>query len=214
MSQRSNEFPYVFAYDITSDARRATVLKCLKRWRIDGQYSVHETWLHSFQVRDLSAEILTLIDRKADSVLICRLSQRQAAPIYRVQIEQKISPFLGSFKPAPVPSKLTDGWYLFCYDIRDNKRLQKIQRITAKKAYYLQRSVYLFQGSGQILKKLIEQVSEQMAGTDDLRIYVLANPSDVWFLTHDIPPLPQFQKQAVAPTTKKSLWQRLLSWFH
>ncbi|WP_157237609.1 hypothetical protein [Beggiatoa alba] len=33
---------------------------------------------------------------------------------------------------------------MFCYDIRENSRLQKIQRVTVKKTYYLQRSVYLY----------------------------------------------------------------------
>jgi CRISPR-associated endonuclease Cas2 len=211
MSQDSGEFPYVFAYDITSNARRAEVLKCLKRWRVGGQYSVHETWLRTFQVRDLSAEILGLVDREADSVLVCRLSQRQAKPVYQVQHQQQVSPLVGKIQPGPVPAQLVNGWYLFCYDIRENRRLQKIQRATAKQAYSLQRSVYLFQGNGAILKKLITQVSDLMKDDDDLRIYVLASPSDIWFLTHDAPPLPQFQKQQAAK--KEGLWQKLLTWF-
>lgn len=43
MSVRKWEFPYVFAYDICCDRRRRRVLKCLKQWRVDGQYSIHES---------------------------------------------------------------------------------------------------------------------------------------------------------------------------
>ncbi|EIJ43897.1 hypothetical protein BegalDRAFT_3071 [Beggiatoa alba B18LD] len=50
-----------------------------------------------------------------------------------------------------------------------------------------------------------------MQDDDDLRIYVLASPSDIWFLTHDAPPLPQMQTQQ-APK-QAGLWQKLLKWF-
>jgi CRISPR-associated endonuclease Cas2 len=210
-----SESAYVFAYDITSEKRRGGVLKCLKRWRVDGQYSVHETWLKSFQVRDLSGELLGLIDRDEDSLLVCRLSARHASPVFQVQHQKKAAPLAGKPRSAPLPGKLAAGWYLFCYDIRENRRLQRIQRVTAKRAYYLQRSVYLYNGGGAELLKLADKVAELMQDDDDLRIYALGDPRDIWFLSNDRPPLPQIGRPQPQPQaqSKPSLWRKVTGWF-
>lgn len=152
---RQREFPYVFAYDITDDDRRKAVLKCLKRWRVDGQYSVHETWLRQFQVRDLSVELCGLIHRKKDSLLLFRLDQRKSSPIYQMCVKSPKSPLVGKPPPAPVPKQLAKGDYVVCYDIREPKRLKRIQWLTAKRTIYLQRSVYLYRGNGLGLLKLL-----------------------------------------------------------
>ncbi len=204
-------FPYVFAYDITNDERRKVVLKCLKRWRVDGQYSVHETWLRPFQMRDLSVELLDLIDRQDDSLLVCRLDQRKSSPIYQIRVNPKSTPILGKAQAASMPKLLQTGDYLVCYDIRDPKRLRRIQRLTAKRTVYLQRSVYLYRGKGKGLISLLENIKKEMSGDDDLRLYNLAHVRDVWFLSEDKPAIPEMMLNQTPPTNS-SIWQRLLNW--
>jgi CRISPR-associated endonuclease Cas2 len=211
---RQGDFPYVFAYDITDNDRRKDVLKCLKRWRVDGQYSVHETWLRAYQVRELSVELLQLIDRKADSLLVCRLSQRKSSPVYQMCVNPNPSQhksLMGRALPLPVPAQLSTGDYLICYDIRENKRLQRIQRLMAKRTLYLQRSVYLYRGDGSPLIALLEIIKKEMKDDDDLRIYNLSHIRDMWFLSDEKPIVPetrfsQFKKRDL------SWWQRFLSW--
>ncbi|HIE01403.1 MAG TPA: CRISPR-associated endonuclease Cas2 [Thiotrichaceae bacterium] len=204
---RQGDNPYMFAYDITDNDRRKEVLKCLKRWRVDGQYSVHETWLRPFQVRDLSVELIGLIDRKKDSLIVCRLDQRQSSPVY--QIQHSVTPLVGKPRPAPLPAHLHKGDYLICYDIRERKRLQRIQRLTAKNTLYLQRSVYLYRGQGYKLLKLLETVKQEMKDHDDLRIYNMSHIRDIWFLSHDKPVVPETCFTPI-PTNDLSWWQRLL----
>ena len=208
---RATDFPYVFAYDICSDERRREVLKCLKRWRVDGQYSVHETWLRPFQMRDLAVELTDLIDRKADSLLLCRLDQRKSAPVYKMLLKQSASPLLGKPVPVPVPEQLPKGSYVVCYDIRDRKRLQRIQRLTAKHSIYLQRSVYLFRGEGSSLIALLNRVKQVIEPDDDLRVYNLAHIRDMWFLSLDKPAIAEMNLSQVV-AAHPSVWQRLLNW--
>jgi CRISPR-associated protein Cas2 len=209
---RSTDFPYVFAYDISDNHRRKEVLKCLKRWRVDGQYSVHETWLRPFQMRDLSVELVGLIDRQDDSLLVCRLDQRKSSPIYQMSVKpNNLKPMVGKAHPAPVPHRLQKGDYVICYDIRERKRLQRIQRLTAKRTIYLQRSVYLYRGQGKGLISLLELVEKQMEDDDDLRIYNLAHIRDTWFLSEDKPAIPEMMLKQ-APKASPSMWQGLLNW--
>jgi len=210
-ARRASDFPYVFAYDICSDERRRQVFKCLKRWRVDGQYSVHETWLRPFQMHDLAVELADLIDRKADSLLVCRLDQRKSEPIYQMLLKQGASPLLGKPLPVPIPEQLPRGSYVVCYDIRERKRLQRIQRLTAKHSIYLQRSVYLFRGEGRELIALLKRVRQVIERDDDLRVYNLAHIRDMWFLSLDKPAIAEMNlSQEVA--ARPSVWRRLLNW--
>ena len=202
------EYPYVFAYDITDDDRRKEVLKCIKRWRLDGQYSVHETWLRPFQMRDLSVALTDLIDQN-DSLLVCRLDKHKSSPLYQMYV--KSTPTVGKPPPAPIPQRLSTGEYMICYDIREQKRLQRIQRLTAKHTIYLQRSVYLYRGKGNPLISLIEKLRPEMNLDDDLRIYNLAHIKDMWFLSEDKPAIPEMMLTQTPPKNP-SMWQRLLNW--
>ena len=208
---RSSEFPYVFAYDICSDERRREVLRCLKRWRVDGQYSVHETWLRPFQMRDLAVELMDLIDREVDSLLLCRLDQRKSAPVYKLLLKQSGSPLLGKPVAVPVPKQLPKGSYVVCYDVRERRRLQRIQRLTAKYSIYLQRSVYLFRGEGSELVALLKRVREVIDKDDDLRVYNLAHIWDMWFLSLDKPAIAEMHL-ANEVAVRPSVWQRMLNW--
>jgi len=122
-------------------------------------------------------------------------------------IKPKKLPLTGKPVPLPVPAKLAKGDYLICYDIRENRRLQRIQRLTAKLTVYLQRSVYLYRGQGQALLDLFTMLRAEMEEGDDLRIYNMSHVRDMWFLSYEKSVVQEVgQPQGIAPTW----WQRLL----
>jgi CRISPR/Cas system-associated endoribonuclease Cas2 len=206
---RGTGLPYLFAYDIPCNRRRRRVLRCLRRWRVDGQLSVHETWLRPVQARELAAELLDLVDREADKLLACRLDRRGGGPVYRLFGPSPHSPLAGPAGAQPLPSRLHDGWYLLAYDIADERRLTRVQRATRRRSLFLQRSVYLFQGAGRELGELLDEVADLMhRRKDDLRVYALAGPADLWFLSGEVPPLPALQRIEEG----RHWWRRLLAW--
>ncbi len=64
--------------------------------------------------------------------------------------------------------------FVICYDITENRRLQRVHRFLTQYALPLQYSVFLFVGDERKLKALtadlIKRIHER---TDDLRIYPL-----------------------------------------
>ena len=62
--------PAVIAYDISSDKRRRRVARCLKAWRLDGQYSVFECRLTDREAEELFLELIDLIDTESDCLLL------------------------------------------------------------------------------------------------------------------------------------------------
>jgi CRISPR-associated protein Cas2 len=206
---RRRELPYLFAYDIGPPRRARQVRRCLQRWRMDGQLSVHETALLPFQVRELAAELLDYVDRQTDRLLLCQLSQRGGAPVYALSLSRSRPSVLGGKAPTPLPSRLQKGWYLLAYDVRDERRLQRIQSRTAKVCTYLQRSVYLYHGEGPGLARLLEEIAGELERqVDDMRLYALSGPRDLWFLSGPMPPLVGLN----AREPMANLWQRLLRW--
>ena len=67
--------------------------------------------------------------------------------------------------------------YLICYDISDKKRLSKIAKIVEKKAFRIQRSIYLLDNaSKKELYDLLDEVLEILnKKQDDLRVYIIKN---------------------------------------
>ncbi len=67
--------------------------------------------------------------------------------------------------------------YLICYDISDKKRLSKIAKIVEKKAFRIQRSIYLFDNATKKeLYDLLDEVLEILnKKQDDLRVYIIKN---------------------------------------
>lgn len=209
-SSRRGEQPYVFAYDIACKRRWRRVFQCLRRWRVDGQLSVHETWLYPSQARELSSELLDLIDRKQDKLLVCRLDRRGQGPIYQVSKGKRYAPLAGAPKHTPLPDVLHDGWYLLVYDITDNARLQRIQRLTVKQSMQIQRSVYLFHGAGNKLSGLIGSVAEHLRQQqDDLRLYALSGAQDIWFLSGGPDTMAQARVYSGEPQT---WWKTFVHW--
>jgi CRISPR-associated protein Cas2 len=188
--------PYLFAYDITEPRRSRKVLKTLKRWRVDGQLSVHETYLHPRQAENLAVELREQVDGATDRLLFCRLSEQGGGhPIHGLQLAHT-APALGAGRPVLPPRQLHAGWYLVAYDIREPDRLRRVHRAIARGALHLQRSVYLYQGSGPGILKILDAIREEIdPKVDDVRLYSLAHPRDIWFLCGDPPPLPAFLGQ-------------------
>jgi CRISPR-associated protein Cas2 len=74
--------PAVIAYDIASDKRRRRVARCLKSWRLDGQYSVFECRLTEREAEELFLELIDLIDTDTDALLLAWMDEtRESRPI-------------------------------------------------------------------------------------------------------------------------------------
>ncbi len=213
--RNQNQYPYLVAYDVRCPRRANKVLSALKRWRIDGQYSVHETILAYFQLQDLVVELRSYIDPKQDRLLTARLSERPA-PLYHLCRKKAVS-ILAS-RQYHLPGQLKDGWYLLSYDISDPSRLQRFHYRLAKHSAFTQKSVYLYQGSGSNLLKVIAEVMPMLKkGEDDLRLYPLRGASDIWFLAQakgeEANTSVAGLDQRPTPQEKVSLLARLLQFF-
>ena len=205
---RDRRTPYLFAYDITDDKRSHKVRRCLQRWRVNGQYSVHETKLLPYQAQELTTEVVELIDQSTDRLLVGRLRQRGSGPVHVLSRSPMRPQLISQETPQPLPTQLAAGWYLIAYDITDQKRLQQVQRCAIKQCVFAQRSVYVYNGPGAPLRALLGELSDLVRKhEDDLRLYCLNGPYDLWFPSGPLPPL-----AALATQDKPGLFQRLLSW--
>ncbi len=180
--------PFVFCYDISSPRQARAVLKRLRAWRLDGQLSLHEVVITPPQAEELGAQLLELINPETDSLILFRLSRRGDGPVYALARTDSAAPL--ACQAHPVPNYPGDGWFVVSYDIRDARRLKQVQRVTSGYAAYLQRSVYLFCGPGSQLKAMTAAVLSLLEhGEDDMRLYPLSGPDDLWFLCGDPPPV-------------------------
>lgn len=181
--------PYLFSYDVSRPANARQVRRCLKRWRIDGQYSVHETFMSPPEAEDLAAELLDYLDPATDRLLLTRLSQRGGAPVFVLSRREPRAPLLGG-PEAAWPTRFAAGWYLLAYDICDDKRLRQVHRVSVRVCVFLQKSVCLYHGAGRYLAELLEELGEVIwPGDDDVRVYALNGAADLWFLCGPVPPL-------------------------
>jgi CRISPR-associated protein Cas2 len=62
--------PAVIAYDIRCDKRRRRVARCLRSWRLDGQYSLFECRLTDAEAQELFLQLAALIDDAEDALLL------------------------------------------------------------------------------------------------------------------------------------------------
>jgi CRISPR-associated endonuclease Cas2 len=180
--------PFVFSYDIHAEKVARAARRCLRRWRMDGQYSVHETVLTPSEAEALSVELIEIVDPETDSLIVFRLSRRGDGPIYSLSARATPRPF--PVLPPPLPRLLHDGCYVVAYDVVDPRRLRRVQRVTSRQGLFLQRSVYLFSGEGVELARVLREAAARLEqGQDDLRVYALSGPDDLWFLCGATPPL-------------------------
>ena len=65
--------------------------------------------------------------------------------------------------------------YLICYDISDKKRVAKIAKKIEKKAFRIQKSIYLFDNATKDeLSELLDEVLKIFnKKQDDLRVYII-----------------------------------------
>lgn len=198
--------PFVFSYDISSAKVSSAARRCLRRWRMDGQYSVHETVLTPSEAEALSMELMEIVDPSTDSLIMFRLSRRGDGPIYSLSARMTPGPF--PVPHPPLPRLLHDGCYVVAYDVSDPRRLQRVQRVTSRQGLFLQRSVYFFSGQGVELVRVLQEAAELLLqGEDDLRVYSLSGPDDLWFLCGSAPPL-----AGLTPTEDRVLPPRLRAW--
>lgn len=184
------EHAYLFAYDISGPKRARLIRRCLQRWRLDGQLSLHEIRLPPWQLQELAVELLELADNKEDKLLVARLSRRGYGPVLTLGAGLGRAPVTGLAVSTPCLPTLADGWHLIAYDITDPRRLQRFQRQAARVAAQLQRSVYLFHGRGAVLQRALAALMDHFhPKTDDLRLYPLAGPDHLWSLCGLLPPL-------------------------
>ena len=180
--------PFVFSYDIACPERARAVRRGLRRWRLDGQLSVHETVLTPPEAESLGVELLELLDPGADSLIVLRLTRRGDGPVYALSITMPGAPFARSMPPPPRHPH--DGCHVLVYDVREPRRLRQMQRLAGAHGAFLQRSVYLFQGQGTRLSHVLRDAREILRqGEDDLRVYALAGTDDLWHLCGPVPPL-------------------------
>jgi CRISPR-associated protein Cas2 len=69
----NNTQPVIIAYDISDNKKRNAVYKILKKWRLDGQKSVHECRLKQWQAEELFLQINEIIDQDTDCLMIAWL---------------------------------------------------------------------------------------------------------------------------------------------
>ena len=76
--------PAVIAYDIVSDHRRRQVARCLRTWRLDGQYSLFECRLTPAEAQELFLQLVALIDTEQDALMLAWMDlSRPSRPITR-----------------------------------------------------------------------------------------------------------------------------------
>lgn len=67
----------IIAYDVADNRRRRAVLQLLRRWRIDGQLSVHECRLTERAASELFLQLATKLDPRQDRLLLAWTDLRQ-----------------------------------------------------------------------------------------------------------------------------------------
>lgn len=74
--------PVVIAYDIANNKRRRRVARCLKTWRLDGQFSLFECRLTDTEAQELFLQLIDLIDTDEDHLLLAWMDNtRDSRPI-------------------------------------------------------------------------------------------------------------------------------------
>ncbi len=69
----------IIAYDITGNKRRRQLFRCLKKWKLDAQYSVFECMLTDAEAKELFLQLTSLMDLQEDSLLFSRLDPQREA---------------------------------------------------------------------------------------------------------------------------------------
>lgn len=79
----------VIAYDIASNRRRRAALRVLKRWRLDGQRSLHECRLDRSEATELYLQLSELIDPATDRLLLTWAPE--GAPTFSLGVAARVA---------------------------------------------------------------------------------------------------------------------------
>ncbi len=74
-----------------------------------------------------------------------------------------------------------DHWRLFAYDIRCPRRLSRVHRFLLKHGIAVQKSVFVIKYSQARLEALLTEMAPLIdAKLDDIRVYPIQHPSQLW----------------------------------
>lgn len=111
------------------------------------------------------------------------------------------------------PTRFQTGWYVLAQDIRDDKRLRQVHKVSSKICTFLQRSLYLYHGSGQKLTQLLETLRNVVLHEiADVRLYVVQDASELWFFCGPKPPLPSLYGDRLRDERRAVTKHFALSW--
>lgn len=205
---------YLFSYDITEPKRARRALRCLSPWRSGGQLSVHELRVPARTMEELVVELLNVLDRSEDRLLVCRYREGRGCWMWGATGRRDLLPWPASPGQRNMEFAPGAGLHLLAYDVREPKRLRAVQRLTARACLALQRSVYLFDGSGSDLSELLRAIQGRMKRTEDnLRLYRLSGKSDIWFPSGPLPAMPGVGEFKAKRRARNSLWGNLFAIF-
>jgi CRISPR-associated protein Cas2 len=103
------------------------------------------------------------------------------------------------------------SWYIVSYDIRDQKRLQRLHYHLKKEALALQKSVFLVKSQRlHKVKAIIKQYSK--GSIDDVRLYPITHPNAIWAAGQQAKALTSLgiKPHADAPANNETFLQKLL----
>ena len=69
--------PLIIAYDVCSNRRRSRLLRRLRQWGLDAQYSLFECRLSRGEAEELFMQLSEMIDQQTDALLFAWLDHRQ-----------------------------------------------------------------------------------------------------------------------------------------
>ena len=109
------------------------------------------------------------------------------------------------------------GWYMFCYDIADPKRLGKVHRIMKKNGMAAQRSLFFVHGTEEKMEGLLKELEQVIhPRKDDIRAYPVEAPDKVWTTGGVLESFPLVVPGARKKTTRNkkakgpvSFWNRI-----
>ncbi len=167
----------VLAYDVGCPRRWRRLRRALARWCGAGQLSVAELHMGRFDFVQLLSEAHALLAPAED-----RLASWQPADGKRLDLQD-----LPTQRDWPAV-----GHWVFCYDIRDPRRLVRLQRLLARHTSALQRSVYWLRGGAAEAYALTRSAASLLDGAEDrLSLYPLQQAGHLaTYLGHDLPVLP------------------------
>lgn len=75
---------------------------------------------------------------------------------------------------------MAEQWYMVAYDIRDQKRLQRVHRYLQQEGIRFQYSLYLISNEGNRLKRIKRELQQLISKQDDIRFYPILSRGDLW----------------------------------